>query len=212
MSSFTRVIFLCLPCFLATFCLLGPIHAADVDGRHNGPTTRPQAATRPQPDAARDSAWAAAIREEENQALREQRLLPSIKEGKPVASSVRSAAVLEFIVNDYRTRVAARTLGLTYSISAGVGRKATDCAHRVGAFRKKDGPVATYFIALGDGFGATQNLLIQIADHEPDGIRDSYAIVKWDAEGQKWTVAESTDADPSGAALEISEIPIEKHE
>jgi hypothetical protein len=133
---------------------------------------------------------ARAFQELAEEAGREARLLPRLKDGKVSAVEPRSAALLQYIIDDYRSR---RTEGLrSIHYCAVVGCTApTNSASGVGQFRVAGMPSASYFISIGTEIAASEYAVVLTTFEYSDGARELKSTVYWESGQQGWKLLRS---------------------
>jgi hypothetical protein len=133
--------------------------------------------------------------------VREERLLPIVENGQVKAVEPRSEKLLQYLIDDYRSRGLEQARAIHYYAVAGL-TSILQTANGVGQFKASQKPTASYFLTIGSEIAAAEVAIILIAIEESDGIHETKSVVYWNKQSKKWSLLRSEGPSPSPVAVQ----------
>lgn len=134
--------------------------------------------------------------------VKDERLLPKLRNGKVKAVEQKAQKILEYIISDYRTRNLEHSLKIHYDIVVCITND-TNVTSDFGQFRLAHKPSATYFIAIGDGLVAAERAVVFITEEQKDGMHSTRTGVYWNSGSGNWTLLRSEGPNPKPLPTEM---------
>jgi hypothetical protein len=136
------------------------------------------------------------------EALADAGRLPWIEDGNVIGLEPRSVKLLQFLVDDYKSRASQPDVrNLTYVAVIG-GGEAAGASVRVGRFKQGDAPQASCVLVVGSEVHTSKTAVVIATWEKPDGLRDMTIRLSWD--GENWRLQKSVG--PGRDPIEVKEV------
>lgn len=136
-------------------------------------------------DPAQETAWGLGVKESLDESRKKNKVVPHIQNGKIVASSPKSAKILQFVVDHCKAHAAVRT-DSEYVVVSDAG-SVKDALTAVGRFKVKGG-AAKYTLILGSDFPKSGKAFVFVTWTAGNDQYVETLALEWDGSAQDWAL------------------------